>query len=87
MPAYDSLTFFRTKINYAKNILLRTNPDPKSCVNILDNIEKIRPDAMTTEAYAIYAYAHQLLGNKMISDGIISKLESMEGGQSNIVKL
>ncbi len=87
MPAYDSLTFFRTKINYAKNILLRTNPDPKSCVNILDNIEKIRPDAMTTEAYAIYAYAHQLLGNKMISDGIISKLESMEGGQSDIVKL
>lgn len=86
MPIYDSIAYTQKRINYAKDLLRTTNPDPEKSIAILKQIAFERPSAMSVEAYCIYAYAHQLLGDEKIANEIIRYLEDL-GQQMEIVRL
>ncbi len=86
MPIYDSLTYVKREISYAKDLLRKQEPEPARCIVILERIANTTPKAMTAEAYCIYAYAHQLLGNSLIANGIIKQLEFFSCNQ-DVVKL
>lgn len=86
MPVYDTLSFFRRKINHAKLLLLKPLSEPGRCAALLEEIASVCPEAMTYEAYCIYAYAHQLLGNDTIADNLMSEIGLMDGNQ-NVIRL
>ena len=77
MPVYDSLTYSRRRISYAKDLIRKKAPDPERCVGILEELARKYPAAMTSEAYCVYAYAHQLLGNASIANTILKQLEAI----------
>lgn len=86
MPVYDSLSFLRRRICYAKDIIRKQEPDPEKSIEVLNSIANNNPEAMSTEAYCLYAYALQLLGQKSIANDILKQLESFKDNQA-IVKL
>lgn len=86
MPVYDSLSFLRRRICYAKDIIRKQEPDPEKSIEVLNSIANNNPEAMSTEAYCLYAYALQLLGQESIADDILKQLESFKDNQA-IVKL
>lgn len=85
MPIYDSLAFARREICYAKDLLRESKPDPLSSIGIIQKVASEQPDAMTLEAYCIYAYAQQILGNEHAADGILHQLESISP-QQDVIK-
>lgn len=86
MPVLDSLTYFRRRISYAKCLLLNHPSNAEYCVSILDDVSFQMSRAMTVEAYCIYAYAHQILGNYHIANDILNQLNS-KSIQDDVVKL
>ena len=84
MPVYDSLTYYRRKVNHAKAILLGPQPDAKRCIGILEEVARHNP--LSVEGYCLYAAALQLSGNEQAADIIIGQLESM-AGDNEILKL
>ena len=85
MPIYDSLAFARREICYAKDLLRKSKPDPLSSIGIIQKVASEQPDAMTLEAYCIYAYAQQILGDEHAADGILHQLESISP-QQDVIK-
>lgn len=86
MPIYDSLTYAKREMSYAKDLLRRQVPEPAKCIEIIGRIANTKPAVMTTEAYCVYAYAQQLIGNSTIANDIIEQLESLSGEQ-DLVRL
>lgn len=86
MPVYDSLTYSRRRISYAKDLIRKKAPEPERCVGILEELARKYPAAMTSEAYCVYAYAHQLLGNASIANTILKQLDAV-GGNTDVVRL
>lgn len=86
MPIYDSLIYVKREISYAKDLLRKPEPEPAQCIEILERVANTTPKAMTTEAYCIYAYAQQLIGNCTIAKNIIEQLIPFSDNQ-DIVKL
>lgn len=85
MPIYDSLAFARREICFAKDLLRESKPDPLSSIGIIQKVASEQPDAMTLEAYCIYAYAQQILGDEHAADGILHQLESISP-QQDVIK-
>lgn len=81
MPIYDSLTYAKRKICYAKDILRKSIPEPERSIEIIEKVATTTPRAMTTEAYCVYAYANELIGNSTTAKRIITQLESVSGNQ------
>ena len=86
MPVYDSLAYFRKRVNYAKDLLRNPNANPQLSLEILEEVAANYPGAMGIEGYCIYAFAQQKLGKEAIANGIIGQLESL-GRQQDVVKL
>lgn len=84
MPIYDSLSFIRRRISYAKDIIRKQEPEPEKSIDILNSIANDNPEAMSTEAYCIYAYALQLTGQESLADDILRQLESFKDNQAMI---
>ncbi len=85
MPIYDSLAFACREICFAKDLLRESKPDPLSSIGIIQKVASEQPDAMTLEAYCIYAYAQQILGDEHAADGILHQLESISP-QQDVIK-
>ena len=75
MPIYDSTSYVRRNIRFAKDIIRSPNPKPHESINILETISRTHPESMTEEAYCVYAYAHQLLGNSTVANHVITQIE------------
>lgn len=86
MPIYDSLTYFRKKVNYAKDLLRVPDSSPQLSVELLETVANSFPKAMSIEAYCIYAFAQQKLGNEAAANDILTQLKSLNR-QQDIVKL
>ena len=86
MPVYDSLSFIRRRISYAKDLIRKPNPEPRKSIEILNSIATNNPETMTTEAYCIYAYALQFIGEESAANDILRQLESLNDNQA-ILKL
>lgn len=78
MPVYDTLAYNRRRIIYAKDLIRKPDPEPELCIEIIEDIAGTMPQAMSIEAYCIYAYSHQLLRNDHIANGILSQLETID---------
>lgn len=78
MPVYDTLSFMRRRISYAKDLLRFPDPSYNKSLSIIEDVAKTCPAAMTAEAYCIYAYVNQKLGNTQIATGILEQLENMQ---------
>lgn len=85
MPVLDSLTYFRRRISYAKMLVFKSDATPGLCISILDEVSDQMPQAMTLEAYCIYAYAHQLLKDTDVVNQLLEELEPY-AEYDNIVK-
>lgn len=86
MPIYDSLAYYRKKVNYAKDLLRVPDSNPQLSVEILENVAYSFPKAMSVEAYCVYAFAQQILGNEAVANGILTQLESLDQ-QQDVVKV
>ncbi len=85
MPVYDSLYYYRRRINYAKELLIRTVPDPQRCLDFLEEVSQSCPRAMTIEAYCLYASALQKLGNDKVADDVMEQLIAI-GASHDVIK-
>ena len=79
MHIYDSLKYARRRLNYAKDLIRRETKRPAQSIEIIEDVAKTFPKAMTVEAYCIYAYALQISGNSDAASSIIQQLEAMNG--------
>lgn len=85
-PIYDSLTYYRKKVNYAKDLLRVPDSSPQMSVELLESVANSFPKAMSVEAYCVYAFAQQKLGNEAAANGILTQLEILNQ-QQDVVKL
>lgn len=85
MPVYDTLLYCRRRISYAKELLLRPEPEPIKCLAVLEEVSNLCPRAMTIEAYCLYASANQELGNDSVADDVLTQLMAV-GVQQEVVK-
>lgn len=85
-PIYDSLTYYRKKVNYAKDLLRVPDSSPQMSVELLESVANSFPKAMSVEAYCVYAFAQQKLGNEAAANGILTQLELLNQ-QQDVVKL
>ena len=83
-PVYDSLIFVRHQLLYAKDLVRKEDPDPRKSIEIIEKIASNRPESMTLDAYCVYAFAQQLIGNNDIATGLIKQLEELNGEQDII---
>lgn len=79
MHIYDTLKYARRRLNYAKDLIRRETKRPAQSIEIIEDVAKTFPKAMTVEAYCIYAYALQISGNSDAASSIIQQLEAMNG--------
>ena len=79
MHIYDTLKYARRRLNYAKDLIRRETKRPTQSIEIIEDVAKTFPKAMTVEAYCIYAYALQISGNSDAASSIIQQLEAMNG--------
>ena len=86
MPVYDTITYAGRRISYAKDLLRKQEPEAEHCIDVLENIANNIPSAMTVEAYCVYAYAQQMLGNSTIANNILEQLDIISDDH-DIVKL
>ncbi len=77
MRVYDAASYYLRKIKYAKDLLRKPVPSPNECADIIEGVYLSNPESMTIEAYCIYAYAHQLLGNSGVADSIFEQLDTL----------
>lgn len=77
MPVFDSLYYYRHRLFYAKDLLRKLEPDPKQSISIIEDVMTRKPEVMTIDAYCVYAYAQQLVGETSVANSLISQLESM----------
>lgn len=85
MPIHDSLSYFKRKINYAKNYIFGPEKDYYNCYRILEDVIKSYPKAMTFEGYCIYAYALQKTGRESLANSILKQLDAIDS-QSDILR-
>ena len=85
MPIYDTLMYCKRRIGYAKELLLRPEPDAQQCLDLIGEVSNLCPRAMTVEAYCLYASASQELGNDSLADSVLDQLMAM-GVQQEVVK-
>lgn len=85
-PIYDSLTYYRKKVNYATDLLRVPDSSPQMSVELLESVANSFPKAMSVEAYCVYAFAQQKLGNEAAANGILTQLELLNQ-QQDVVKL
>ncbi len=85
MPIYDTLMYCKRRIGYAKELLLRPEPDAQQCLDLIGEVSNLCPRAMTVEAYCLYASASQELGNDSLADSVLDQLMAM-GVQREVVK-
>lgn len=86
MKVRDSTTFRKRQLYYAKLCVLKPSPDYQACIDIVERVALSAPEAMSIEAYCVYAYAHQKTGNEVIADRIIEQLKQM-GRDSTVIGL
>lgn len=86
MPVYDSVRYFRRKINHVKNYILGPTKDADKCIEILEEVIKSYPRAMTVEGYCLYAYAFQQKGNESQANSLLRQLEAMDS-HSEVLRL
>lgn len=86
MPVYDLNTYYRRRISYAKDLIRMPEPNPSKCIDIIEEIAINHPDLMSVEAYCIYAYAHQLEGDRSVADEVIRQLTEIKK-QQDVVQL
>ena len=84
MPVYDTLTVARRGLRYAKDLLRKREPEPERSIEIVERIANAVPEAMTVEAYSIYAYAYQLIGNDAMANAILEQLEPLDDGTGTL---
>lgn len=84
MPVYDTLTVARRGLRYAKDLLRKREPEPERSIEIVERIANAVPEAMTVEAYSIYAYAYQLIGNDAMANAILEQLEALDDGTGTL---
>lgn len=84
MPIHDSLSYFKRKINYAKNYIFGPEKDYYNSYRILEDVIKSYPKAMTFEGYCIYAYALQKTGRESLANSILKQLDAIDS-QSDIL--
>ena len=77
MPVYDTLTYYRKRILYAKELLVCDSPEPDRSLQLLEDVIANRSNAMTVEAYCLYARAQHELGNDSIADSVLEQLTSL----------
>lgn len=75
-PEYDFHTYAGVKICYAKDLVRKRNPEPELSIRLLEEVAGAYPELMTTEAYCVYAYAHQLVGHDIVASSIIGQIEA-----------
>ena len=84
MPVYDTLIVARRGLRYAKDLLRKREPEPERSIEIVEKIANAVPEAMTVEAYSIYAYAYQLIGNDSMANAILEQLEPLDDGTGTL---
>ena len=84
MPVYDTLIVARRGLRYAKDLLRKREPEPERSIEIVERIANAVPEAMTVEAYSIYAYAYQLIGNDAMANAILEQLEPLDDGTGTL---
>lgn len=84
MPVYDTLTVAKRGLRYAKDLLRKREPEPERSIEIVEKIANAVPEAMTVEAYSIYAYAYQLIGNDAMANAILEQLEPLDDGTGTL---
>lgn len=77
MPVHDTLTYFRKKVLYAKELLVCEYQNPRKSLKLLEEVIAERPEAMNVEAYCLYARAEHELGNDAVADSILEQLEAL----------
>lgn len=77
MPVYDTLTYYRKRILYAKELLVCDSPEPDRSLQLLNEVIANSPEVMTVEAYCLYARAQHELGNDAIADSVLEQLTSL----------
>ena len=86
MPVYDSTSYGYRCVSYAKDLLRFPEPNPHRAIETINEVVKSYPTAMTVEAYCIYAYAYQMMGEDSIANDILRQLEKLDKRQ-DLVKL
>lgn len=77
MPVHDTLTYYRKKVLYAKEMLVCESPNPRKSLKLLEDVIAERPEVMNVEAYCLYARAEHELGNDAVADSILEQLEAL----------
>lgn len=85
MPVYDTLTYYRKRILFAKELLICDSPDPARSLLLLEEVIANHSEAMTVEAYCLYARAQHELGNDIVADSVLEQLEAL-GAEQELVR-
>lgn len=84
MPVYDTLAVASRCLHYAKDLLRKREPEPQRSIELVERVANAVPEAMTLEAYSIYAYAYQLVGNDTMANAILEQLEALDDGTGTL---
>lgn len=83
-PIYDTIAFTGRQLLYANILVQKEIPEPERSIEIIENIAFSRPECMTLNAYCVYAFAQQLVGNDDVASSMIVQLEEAYGEQDVI---
>ena len=78
LPVYNKTSFVNHSIAYAKNQLLSSTPNPDKCIEILDGVFQMQDMKFPAEAYWLYAYAKECVGESETADKLISQLDKID---------
>ena len=78
LPVYNTNALINHSIAYAKNQLLSSTPNPDKCIEILDGLFQMQDMKFPAEAYWLYAYAKECVGESETADMLISQLDKID---------
>lgn len=75
---YDTLVVVNLLSNYAKMKMIQTNPDPRGAISLLTEKTSAYHCPLSVMDYGVYAYASDLLGDRITCDRILNQLEILD---------
>ena len=78
LPVYNTTAFINHSIAFAKNQLLSSTPNPDKCIEILDGLFQMQDIKFPAEAYWLYAYAKECVGERETADYLVSELDKID---------
>ena len=78
LPVYNTTAFINHSIAFAKNQLLSSTPNPDKCIEILDGLFQMQDMKFPAEAYWLYAYAKECVGERETADYLVSELDKID---------